>query len=416
MKLMKLFALVLGLFVVSGAPVMAQCGIDDGLAGICCNPGTLNLPPFPPLQTTGRGAVLRDCGVEQQFATGTTVNNFPVLADYYLFQLSINGPGVAINGATFFGKYSRTWMEATSAGVVQVWRFLVNGDVSYTVNAASIPGVPVPMSAYPPFNRAVHFNGAVDYALLCGSTNWNVSYWLSHGCPNEMHAPWSAVPIPAASTWLSRTYHFVAPGNFNFAAVGPGPIGNILGEAVRLSAFNTAGLYQTANETPIFGGTVVNGPMYCQCLPTGSVPLGLRNSDQSMNGVTACVGALFPFNTFPVPGILTTGMRSLSLGAHSLPLAAGQFYPSIGTRVAHETAVLQYNPPCPTVVPSPLHIYAGVATSGTSLTNSFTSLPIGGIIVTQLDLGNMLVLNGGAWQIGFGALYLSDIVWGITIQ
>lgn len=150
-----------------------------------------------------------------------------------------------INNATFFAKYSRTWMEASSSGPIQVWRFLVNADVNYTLNTSSVPGLPAPMSAFPPYSLPVHFNGAVDYVLQCGSSTWNVAYWLTHGCPTEMHASWSAVPIAAAGTWPNRTYHFVAPGNFNFAMVGPGPLGNVLGEAARTSGLNSSNNYQT---------------------------------------------------------------------------------------------------------------------------------------------------------------------------
>lgn len=414
MKLMKLFAIVLGFALMAVAPVSAQCGIDDGLAGPCCTPANPNLPIFPALQTTGRGGVIRDCNVEAQFPTGTVVTNFPIIDDYYLMQISINGGGVVINNATFFAKYSRTWMELSSAGVVQVWRFLVNGDVPYTVNAASVPGLPAPISAFPPFNLPVHFNGAVDYAMLCGTTNWNVAYWLTHGCPTEMHAPWSAVPIPAAVGWPRRVYHFAAPGNINYGVAGPGPIGFIGGEAVRTSAVNTAGTYQSSTEIPIFpGGNLNTGPAYCQC---ALGPGALRNTDQTMTGITGCVGAIFPFNTFPVPGILPTGMRATALGSHIGALAPGQFYPSIGTRVNHELAVLQYTPPCPQILPSFVHLYGGVATSGTSPIQSFTSVPpVAGVIAHQIDLGNMLVMGGGGWQIGFGALYISDLVWNFSI-
>lgn len=170
---------------------------------------------------------------------------------------------------------------------------------------------------------------------------------------------------------------------------------------------------------PIFGGSLANSPPYCQCIPVGGIPLGLRNTDQTLGGGTGCFGAVFPFNTVPVAGVLPTGMRSLSLGAHSLPLGAGQFYPDIGMRVSHEIAVLQYWPPVPPCIQilfSPIHLCAGIATSGTAPVFSFTSLPVGGILVHQIDLGNMLVPVGGSWQIGFGALYISDLVWGFSVQ
>lgn len=376
-------------------------------------------PPFPTLTLQGRSGVIRDCGLEAQVATTTSVASFPVIDDYYLFSISINGLGVVINNATFLAKYSRTWMEATSAGPVQVWRFLVNADVTYALNASSVPGVTSPLSSFPPYNLPVHFNGAVDYVRQCGTTNWNVAYWLTHGCPTEMHAPWSQVPIAAASAWPSRTYHFVAPANFNFNAIGPGPTGNILGEAGRTSGFNTANVYQCSTETPVIGGNISNSPQYCQCLPASGTALGLRNTDHTLNGFAACVGAIFPFSTIPVPGVIPSGMRSTSLGSHSFALPPGQFYPAIGMRVNAEVAVFQYVapvPPCTQIVFSPVQLYGGIATFGTSPVFSFTSLAVGGILVTQIDLGDMLVFTGGSWQIGFGGLYISDLVWGFSVQ
>lgn len=406
--------LTLALVALLGLPIAAQCGIDDGAVGPCCAPTQLAIPVFPPMQLAGKGAVLKDCGVEAQFPTGNLVTNVQVAPDYWLFTLAINGGGAVIPGSTFFGKYSRTWMENTGGGQIQVWRFLVNGDATYTIPAGAVPGLPVPTSAFAPYNLPVHFSGAIDYAKNCATGQWNIAYWLTHGCPVEMHAPWSARPIPAAGAWARRTYHFVAPANFNFAAVGPTPVGTLFGESLRMSAVSSAGVYFTQSETPVINGSVTNGAPFCACLPPGAAPASLRSSDMQLNGFAACMGAVLPFNTLPVPGIFPTGMRSLSLGAHSLAPAAGQFYPSIGTRVAHQTAVIVDNGPCTGITAGNIHLYGGVVTSGSNPLVSFTAAPVAGAIGNQLDLGNMLVTGAGAWVIGFGAPYVSDRVFGLT--
>jgi hypothetical protein len=396
----------------------AQCPGNDGFsAGPCCTPASPTLPNFPTMTLNGLGACIRDCGVESQFNTVATLSPAQVLCDHWLFYLTISGPpSVTIGAGNFLvGKYDRTWLEFPLPGTppIQVWRFLVNGDLNYGLTTTSAPGCPIPLSAFPPFSLPVHYVGNVDYAFNCATGGWQVAYTLTHWCPPESHAPFSQRPIAAAAGWLKRTYHFVGPANFVFGLCPP-PDGVIVAESCRKSfgLSNPAVPYTCLNESQVFQGNLQNVMNNCSCFdptPVGPPP---RYMHQSLNAFEICGGAGAPINSFGGFGIpfMPTGLRALMLGSW-VPIAGGGTYP--GTKcISIYLGIIEGPGVCPG--PGPviaLNAVTGVGTTGGNVVQLFDS-PTPTIAPLEfLDLQQMLVLTPFGFTPGLGSLFASERVW-----
>jgi hypothetical protein len=412
-------AIVVAAVVLPGAFGQTVCPNNDGFSGgPCCTPASPTLPNFPTLTLNGLGACIRDCGVESQFNTIATLSPQQVLCDHWLINLTISGPpSVSIGAGNFLvAKYSRTWMEFPIPGTppLQVWRFLVNGDLNYSLTTAAGIGCPVPLSAAPPFNLPVHYVGHLDYAFNCGTGAWQVAYSLTHWCPPESHAPFSQRPIPAAAGWAKRTYHFVGPANFMFGLCPP-PDGTIVAESTRSSVglSNPAIPYTCQRESQVFQGVLTNLNSNCVCndpTPVGPPP---RYMHQTLNAFEFCGGAgapIFNFAGFGIP-FMPTGLRALMLGSW-VPVAGGGTYP--GTKcLSVYLGVLESPGVCPPL-PAPggsLHAVTGVGTTGGNAVQLFDSPTPAIAPLKFLDLQNMLVLTPFGFQIGIGSLFASEKVW-----
>ncbi len=397
----------------------AQCFGNDGLStGPCCAPSATNLPPFPPMQLGGRGACFNDCSLELQFPTQNVLISTQVLCDYLLVDFSLNSPSFAMPNQVLVAKYARTWLEFPTPGAVtQVWRFVINGDLNYSNVAPSAIGCPVPFSAVAPYNLPVNYFGHLDYALNCATGNWSCAYALTHFCPTDMHAPWSARPIAAASTWAKRTYHLVAPQNFDFTAFCEAPEGQIYGESARHSQLVPGLPYQCLNESPIHGGQLLTAQVLCACVGPSPTPPPSRYVFQTLNFQTACgFGVPQPTTalggTVPIPGILPTGLCGMVIGRWvqgSVPSFPGD------ECVTCYLGVLNYTTPCPSPVGSnSFHLIGGDGTTGGFAAQLFdTNVPI--IPNPEfMDLANMLVIGSPIlppFTPGYGALFASDEVW-----
>ena len=409
-------AILVAVVALQGA--FGQCFGNDGFSsGPCCMPATPNFPNFPVMTITGLGACIRDCGVESQFNTTATFAPVQVLCDHFLFNLSISGPpSVSIGGGNFLvGKYDRTWLEFPIPGTppLQVWRFLVNGDLNYGLTTTSAAGCPIPLSAFPPFNLPVHYVGNIDYAFDCGSGGWQIAYTLTHWCPTESHAPFSQRPIAAAAGWAKRTYHFVGPANFAFTMCPP-PDGTILAESCRQSRglSNPAIPYTCLNESQVFQGTLNNVNQNCPCFdptPVGPPP---RYRHQSLNAFEFCGGMGAPIISFAGFGIpfMPTGLRALMLGGW-LPVAGAGTYP--GTKcVSVYLGIIEGPGVCPGPAPVlALNAVTGIGTTGGNAVQLFDA-PTPAIALTEfLDLQQMLVLTPFGFTPGLGSLFASERVW-----
>jgi hypothetical protein len=406
------FAASILLFASFGAPIASAqfCG-PDGLDGPCCAAVAATLPAFPTLTSPALGASLLNCGVDCLWSTTATVTSAPVACDYDLFWISFASAAPTdptLPPSVFFGKYARTWTEAGPTGLLQVWRFLVNGSVSY---APPPPGTPpptackVPFSALPPFALPVHYQGHLDYARNCATGAWSFALALTHLCPFEAHAPFSATPIALPPGVLPRTYHFVAPDNFTFGP-GPSPEGTAVGDAQRSSILGPTG-YTCLAENPIASGTAATPYCDCPCSTAAGPP---TYHHQTLTATVANCGVTETIAAVPIPGVLPTGLRVHMFGSWSGGPAAPA-YPG-SKHVGHYMGVLSQIDLCAGVAAplGPLHLVTGVGTTGG---NPMTIAPTLPATTVAIDLSNMLLFP--TLTPGMGGLFVSDRVWSLQL-
>lgn len=399
------FTFLVGLSLGSAASAQA-CFVDDGMMGPCCAPVLPSFPVFPVMTLGGKAASINDCVPQCVWNTTNTIIPIQVLCDYWLFNVTVTGgptdPSIPI--MTLLGKYARTWMEFSPTGPVQVWRWLVNTDATYALPASTPPNLcQIPFSALPPYNLPVHLQGHLDYALDCATNTWSVAYALTHLCPFESHAWFSARPLALPAGLPARTYHFVAPGNFVFGTC-PAPAGPIVGDAQRTTQIFPT--YQCLAEKPIVQGNLATVFQDCFCsIPGGPIP-PTNYTHQNLNAFSASCGFLQPIASVPVPGILPTGFRHLAIGSW-VPVTTAPVYPGPEC-IGFYTGVINYADPCPLPGAPIFHIVGGVGTVGGWPAASFTSTA--GLVTTQaVDIGNMLLFP--SLTAGIGALYATDRIW-----
>lgn len=201
----------------------AQCPIPDALdGGACCAAAQEKLPVFPNFVQDTMEVCWRQCDVEAvTFCSAKWKKEtlFPATGpdcSYRQYTLELRDAAATLKWAgRMRALYARTWVEEPAAGQrLQVWRFLVNGDLKPTAAAGPIP-CPVP-SCVPAFGRA-RFTGYLDYALDCATGLWSSAWMLTHACDRIDHAP----GFPRGGAFHpDRTYSFVGPA----ASFVPGPL------------------------------------------------------------------------------------------------------------------------------------------------------------------------------------------------
>jgi len=420
MKTAKFFVpVLLGVVLSVSSTTVAQCGGDDGFRnGPCCVPANPTLPIFPTCQVAGRGGTFRDCSLEAQYPTGNLITPVQVLCDYWLMTFNVTSTNWALNNQTVVAKYDRTWREfPTAASPSQVWRFLINTDAVYTINAVAAIGPEVPLSAAAPYNLPVHMFGHIDFVMNCATGSWTCSYSLSHLCPTDMYAAFSARPIPASVAWPRRTYHLVAPQNFNFTAICAAPQGPIFADAERHSTLIPGFPYTCHNESQIASGFLQTVAQNCDCFtPGGFIPPN-RNVHQTLQFGLNCGTASVGGSTIPIPPILPTGLRGTVVGTWQNP-AGALTYPGNECLTVY-LGVLSFNAPCPSPIPpAPFHAVCGVGTVGGYNYALFGSPVVAGVVPQFLDLENMLIIGSPLvppFTPGLGALFASDEVWSFNM-
>ncbi|HYC78888.1 MAG TPA: hypothetical protein VEI02_14780 [Planctomycetota bacterium] len=401
------FALAAALVV---PPAVAQCGVDDGFQGPCCAIASPTFPVFPTMTVSGLGGSLLNCSLDCSWTTTISISPVQVLCDYWIMPISILGGTAAdpsIPGGMLLAKYARTWTELAPGGPLQVWRWLVNMDAVYALSAAGGgPPCKVPFSALPPTSLPVHYMGHVDYAQNCATGTWEVSVVLTHLCPTESHAPWSARPLPLPAGLGMRTYHFVAPANFVFGPCAA-PDGPIFAESVRSSQIIPGTPYLCRTEDPIFQGNLSPAFQDCACgttAPPGGTPI---YHHQNLFALAGACGIASPTTSLPVPGILPTGLRMLSIGSW-IATTTGPTYPGPEC-VGVYTGILIYSDVCGMPASGPLHAVMGVGNVGGFPMVPFAPNPVATAFIESVDLANMLIFPTLAP--GLGALFVSDRVW-----
>jgi len=313
-----------GLFVLAAFTVLgrasAQCPVPDNLdGGPCCALTSEKVPPLKAFTQSALDICWRDCGIDfvgPCRARWTPLHVLPATGQdcgYRLQRLEL----LDVNGmlkwsGTMRLLYSRTWIEIDPSGTpLQVWRYLVNGDLRPTAAVGPAP-CPLPPCALA-FNGRVRFTGYIDYALDCATPGAvpRQAWMLSHVCDTVDHAP----GFPRAGAFHpDRSYTFVGPS----AGFVPAPVVAI--EGTPGSPFS----YVRRLRHPVPGTT---GPIRCEyeerashvlpnatfCLCTVGPALSMQWNTGPLTMPGACGTSISP------PGIPVPGFVSMGIGSWTLP-------------------------------------------------------------------------------------------------
>lgn len=199
-----------------------EAPLPDGLDGAPCadvsNRANLVLPPFPAFTQASLQVCWLDCDVEAtkplSVHWSSPLDLTPdVQTNDMLSVMRMRDAGGTLH---WRGKmrltYSRTWLEEQLLGnTLQVWRFLVNGDLRSTPGAGGSP-VFVPSCAAE-FNNRVRYTGYVDWAKDLTTGSWSNAWMLTHSLGAYEHDP--AFPyrggVGAPITHNRRVNCFVGP-------------------------------------------------------------------------------------------------------------------------------------------------------------------------------------------------------------
>ena len=208
------------------------CGMMDGLETdlVCCNQSFgVTLPEFPELSVETRYFTWRRCNLTR---------NKPICLDIGPpAPLPLPGPGgltaecaytipfdvrtcgaqeISLFVGDLIGNYGRTWVEETdpeSPGPdVQVWRFLLNGDLEPTPFLLSRfgdnPNIPL---CYLATNNRIHWFGYIDYRYDCNQGTFTAEWALNHECDQFHHHPSSLRPAPPGGYHPDRSFSMAGP-------------------------------------------------------------------------------------------------------------------------------------------------------------------------------------------------------------
>jgi len=307
-------ALALGMLAVLETP-SAQCPAPDKLdGGPCCAQAQENIPWFKQVTQPALDICYRDCGVEfvgncrARWTPLHVLGTTGVDCGYRAQRLDLFDP---VGNLKWTGvmrlAYSRTWQEADPSGVpLQVWRFLVNGDLRATSIVGPAP-CPLPTCAGA-FGNRVKVSGYIDFAQACVATGppVQIAWMLAHACDTIDHAP----GFPRAGVFHpERSYAFVGPA----AGFVPTPLtvlegtpGSML-EAMRRLRHPAPGT--TGPITCEFEERLNHflGPVATFCLCATSPPLSAQWLNAPLNLASACGSTLVSPGPF-LPGYLSMGI------------------------------------------------------------------------------------------------------------
>jgi hypothetical protein len=223
---MKPRSLLAGLVLAAifATPGRAQCPLNDGLDGIlppCASPNlTVRRQQF---QQPALGICWWQCNVDATAGYTAVWSKFTKSSHlsgttdcgWYITNLRLYQGLVLRWQGRFNVHYARTWMESgTTPGTqVQVWRFLLNGDMRpYTF----APGPCATPPCAPPNFWRVRFTGYVDFARDCATGLIDEAWMITHACDLIDHDTGYA---RGGTFHPDRYYTFVGPA----AGFVPGP-------------------------------------------------------------------------------------------------------------------------------------------------------------------------------------------------
>lgn len=374
----------------------AQCVRPDGLdGGPCCTQANPRYPTPPSFTQDSLMICWRNCDVEA-FSNCRAVwgaSTFSTLASCKRIRQSldlVDAAGVVKWRGRMTLQYSRTWLETDAAGNdMQVWRYLVNGDLRPTTAAGSTP-CPVPPCAAANGNR-VRFTGYRDYVRECGTNVVQNAWMLTHACDIVEHNP----SFPRGGFFHpDRSYTLVGPSaGFVITPVSLVASGGGTTEGIR--RVGSGGAISCEYKEQIDFGLDVQQEL-CVCgTPNG--PFQWAISDLGL--ASSCGTSIFTPGGPYLPGYM-----SMSIGTWIDPSA----YPGVeGLR--YNTGGYDYFDPCAGVTRE--EVFYGVTTMGgyaaTSIQSSGVGLPLP---LTFIDQANSLSGPGASAATTMNVPFRSDHV------
>jgi hypothetical protein len=302
-------SLLLASSVRAGTP--PACFGPDGLDGACCQSPTLTLPTFPAIVQRGRFLNFDQCvpGVHGPVcvnlrAPRTAPPGGAPVCGIYLIPLTISTCGPrpqSLWSGTMRAQYSRTWLETrppSSTPDVQVWRFLLNGDLVpslFMIQHFGNDNQVLP-HCFTAFHGKVHFWGYVDYAQNCATGSFEAAWVLEHGCDHFEH---EALSTRTGSFHPMDSYTFLGPGG-SFAS---SPIVPPVSAAGRDHDFRPNRWSNQPNicmgEEPLTSDSLVDGNPFCPCIPTGPPVLACQFLE--LSAVGTCNSRVHSDPNFAIP-------------------------------------------------------------------------------------------------------------------
>lgn len=391
------FASLVGLFAWSSTTA-AQCPVPDGLdGGPCCAVAPDSIPSFPKFTQNALEICWQNCNVSQVMTLQACWSNLHILpvggipCGERRVRLDLKGAGAVLWTGTLRLQYSRTWLETDPAGFpLQVWRFLVNGDLR------PIAGLPIPCPVppcVPAFGNKARFTGYVDYAASCAivPTLYQHAWMLTHACDIIDHH----AGFPRAGVFHpDRAYTFVGPA----AGFVPGPIQPTEGtpgsffEALRRRNMPPVAVPATCEFEERMTYSLLPLQQLCLCLPAAGPPqyqiANLTITGACGSSVTSPGGPFLP------------GFISMGIGSWTIPGT----YPGVEA-LRWNTGGYDYGDPC---LPGlRREVFFGVTTLGgypaTQLTGGGPGAPLP---LTFIDQSNSLTPPGGGTTMNVP--YVSD--------
>jgi hypothetical protein len=372
-------ASILGLCLWS--PVLgAQCPVPDLLdGGPCCAVAAPNIPNFPRFTQDALEICWQNCNIDQVIPYRATWNNIKIApiggipCGERRVRLELrNGVGVLEWTGTLRLQYSRTWLETDMAGFpLQVWRFLVNGDLSPAAGLA-MP-CPVP-PCVPAFGGRARFTGYVDYARNCAvvPTITQHAWMLTHSCDTIDHR----AGFPRAGVFHpDRAYSFVGPA----AGFVPGPIQPVEGtpgspfEALRRRTVPPLVPTAICHFEENLNFSLVPLQQLCFC-GSSTTPLQYQTANLTIMG--ACGTSVTS------PGGAAPGFISMGIGAWTIP----GMYPG-AENLRWNAGGYDYRDACTGVLQ--VEVFFGVTTiGGFPATQLLAGGPAGPLPLTFIDQSN----------------------------
>jgi len=391
LTLRSLVAFLLGV-TATGRFASAQCPLPDGLDGNpCCTLVSEEVPHFPRVAQPTVGICWKDCALEATQAYTAVWTPLKVLpasgADcgYRLVRFDlVNATGATTWTGTLRQLYARTWLETTPAGAtLQVWRFLVNGDLR---SNSVLPLVPCPApSCAPAFGNRVHYTGYIDYVQECGAAapSTQIAWMLNHACDRFSHIN----GFPRAGVFHpERSYSLVGPStDFLPSPVGPVEVTPMASfEGMRRLRHPPAGssgpILCEAEETPLARFNPLG--VGCICFDTPPLFTPLYTAEVTVTGACGT-------NLVASGGPILPGYISMSIGTWSNPAV----YPG-NESLRWSMADYLDSDPCQTV--QTRKVFYGVTTfSGFPATQLLASGPGGALPHIFVDQASAVARTGG---------------------